>query len=66
MRIAVSADKDSGLEAPVSPHFGRCPYYALVDLEGEAVTSVKTVPNPYYPDHVPGVVPEFIHGRARM
>lgn len=61
MRIAVSTDTDQGLEAPVSPHFGRCPYYTLVDVEGQTITSVKTVPNPYYPDHVPGVVPEFIH-----
>ena len=55
MRIAVSADTDRGLEALVSPHFGRCPYYTLVDVEGQTITSVKTVPNPYYPEHVPGV-----------
>jgi len=61
MRIAVSADTDGGLEALVSPHFGRCPYYTLVDVEGQTITSVKTVPNPYYPEHVPGVIPEFIH-----
>ncbi len=61
MRIAVSTDSDAGLDAPVSPHFGRCPYYTLVDVEGQTITSVRTVPNPYYPNHVPGVVPEFIH-----
>jgi predicted Fe-Mo cluster-binding NifX family protein len=61
MRIAISADTDLGLESMVSPHFGRCPHYALVDVEGQTITSVKTVPNPYYQEHVPGVVPEFIN-----
>jgi predicted Fe-Mo cluster-binding NifX family protein len=61
MRIAISADTDLGLESMVSPHFGRCPHYALVDVEGQTITSVKTVPNPYYLEHVPGVVPEFIN-----
>ncbi len=64
MRIAISADTDQGLEAPVSPHFGRCPYYTLVDVEGQKVTAVTVVPNPYYPEHVPGAVPQFIHSQG--
>jgi predicted Fe-Mo cluster-binding NifX family protein len=64
MRIAVSADTDRGLEAPVSPHFGRCPFYTLVDVEGPTITSVSAVVNPHYPDHVPGVIPEFIHNQG--
>jgi predicted Fe-Mo cluster-binding NifX family protein len=61
MRIAVSAETDRGLEATVSPHFGRCPYYMLVDVDGETITAVNAVPNPYYGNHVPGAVPGFIH-----
>ena len=64
MRIAVSVVTDCGLEAAVSPHFGRCPYYALIDLAGEQVESVRTVANPYYPEHMPGVIPEFIHSQG--
>lgn len=61
MRIAVSVDTDQGLDSAVSPHFGRCPYYALVDAEGSLITAVQVVRNPYYPEHMPGAIPQFIH-----
>jgi predicted Fe-Mo cluster-binding NifX family protein len=61
MRIAISAENQAGLEAPVSPHFGRCPYYTIVDLEGEDVPRVACVTNPHYPQHQPGAIPAFIH-----
>ncbi len=60
MRIAISADNRDGLEAPVSPHFGRCPYYVLVDVEEGRITGVQTVDNPYLSHHEPGAVPGFI------
>jgi predicted Fe-Mo cluster-binding NifX family protein len=61
MRIAVSADNKQGLESVVSPHFGRCPYYILVDVEGHDVTGVEEVDSPFYGQHEPGQVPGFIH-----
>ena len=64
MRIAVSADDSRGLEGVVSPHFGRCPYYILVDLEGQEVKQVNAVANPYYSQHQPGQVPGFIHNQG--
>ncbi len=60
-RVAVSADSDRGLESSVSPHFGRCPYYVLIDLEGREVRRVQAVRNPFYGQHQPGQVPAFIH-----
>ena len=60
MRIAISADDGNGLDSVVSPHFGRCPYFVLVDLEGQEVTAVEAVSNPYYGNHRPGQVPAFI------
>jgi len=60
MRIAVSADNKNGLDSVVSPHFGRCPHFVLVDLEGQQVTGVREVDNPYYGDHQPGQVPALI------
>jgi len=60
MRVAVSADDSNGLGSVVSPHFGRCPYYALVDLDGREVRSVQVIENPYYGNHQPGQVPGFI------
>lgn len=67
MRIAVSAESDNGLKSEVSPHFGRCPYYALVDLDEEneqVVEHVRTVANPYYGHHQPGQIPAFIHSQG--
>jgi predicted Fe-Mo cluster-binding NifX family protein len=64
MRVAVSADNRNGLESVVSPHFGRCLCYVLVDLEGREVRQVDTVENPYYHQHVPGAVPDFIRGQG--
>lgn len=61
MKIAVSVGTDQGLDAPISPHFGRCPYFAVVEVEGQDILNVETVANPFYPNHEPGQVPGFIH-----
>jgi predicted Fe-Mo cluster-binding NifX family protein len=61
MRIAVSADTKNGLESVVSPHFGRCPHFVLVDLDDHDVKQVREVDNPFYGHHQPGQVPGFIH-----
>ena len=64
MRIAVSADDRNGLDSVVSPHFGRCPHYILVDMDGHEVKAVNAVDNPHYGQHGPGVVPGFIHSQG--
>lgn len=61
MRIAISADNSDGLDSIVSPHFGRCPYFMLVDLQGQDVQAVAAIENPYYGSHQPGQVPAFIN-----
>ena len=61
MRIAVSADDRNGLDSIVSPHFGRCPHFVLLDLDDHEVKDVQEVDNPYYGHHQPGQVPAFIH-----
>lgn len=61
MRIAVSADTKNGLDSVVSPHFGRCPHFVLVDLDDQDVEQVREVDNPFYGHHQPGQVPGFIH-----
>ena len=60
MRIAVSTENDRGLASTVSAHFGRCPYFTFVDLDGEVVEQVRTIANPFYGNHQPGQVPAFI------
>jgi predicted Fe-Mo cluster-binding NifX family protein len=64
MRIAISADDRNDLDSVVSPHFGRCPHYILVDVEGQEIKAVQAVDNPYYGQHAPGVVPGFIHSQG--
>jgi predicted Fe-Mo cluster-binding NifX family protein len=64
MRIAISADDRNGLDSVVSPHFGRCPHYILVDVEGHGVKAVNVVDNPHYGQHAPGMVPSFIHSQG--
>jgi predicted Fe-Mo cluster-binding NifX family protein len=60
MRVAISSEENRGLESRVSHHFGRCPYFVLVDVDGKELGSVQVVDNPYYQDHQPGMVPGFI------
>jgi predicted Fe-Mo cluster-binding NifX family protein len=59
-RIVVSVLADTGLSAPISPHFGRCPYFTVIDMEDGEVTAVENVTNPYFSNHQPGEVPGFI------
>ena len=60
--IAVAADTDNGLDAAVSAHFGRCPFYILAQVTGNDVQFTKAAANPYYGDHgQPGQVPGFIN-----
>ena len=53
MRIAISTDGDS-----VSAHFGRCPSFTIVDIEGGKLVNKQTIANP---GHHPGFLPEFLH-----
>ena len=64
MRIAISADDGNGLDSVISPHFGRCPYFVLVDLEEREVTAVESISNPFYAHHQPGQVPSFVHSHG--
>ncbi|TFG68379.1 MAG: dinitrogenase iron-molybdenum cofactor biosynthesis protein [Anaerolineales bacterium] len=60
-KIAISVLDATGLDAQISPHFGRCPYFTVVEVEAREVTSVESVANPYFSNHQPGEVPGFIH-----
>ena len=66
MLIAVSAETDAGLDAPVAGHFGHSPYFALVEVTpaGGQIGVVQSLANPYYPHHEPGAVPAFIHSQG--
>ena len=61
MKIAFSSDEQKGLESTVSHHFGRCPFYVILDLDdNNNVTNIQDLPNPFFESHGPGQVPKFI------
>jgi len=62
-RIAFACEDNGGLKSLMSMHFGRCPYYTLVDVEGDDIKGVEVVENPYFNNHTPGVVPQFINNQ---
>lgn len=60
MRIAISAQTNNDLQGEVAQHFGRCPFFALVDVEDGAIKNVQIVDNPFLSGHQVGQVPGFI------
>ena len=44
--IAIPADQEGGLTAPVGAHFGHCAQFTLVEVENGAVSAVSTLANP--------------------
>ena len=60
-KIAFACEENKGLESEMSGHFGRCPFFMMVEVEGRDVKNVEAVVNPYFNGHVPGVVPQFIN-----
>ncbi|MFO8073317.1 MAG: NifB/NifX family molybdenum-iron cluster-binding protein [Polyangia bacterium] len=61
-QVAVAAADDGGLEAAVSMHFGRCPFYVVIELAGEEVAGVESVANPSSGEHSPGRMPQVVAG----
>ena len=60
-KIALACEDNQGLDGQISQHFGRCPYYLLVEVEGSEIKKTDAVDNPYYDDHIHGMVPKFIN-----
>ena len=51
-RVAIPCVGHAGLQAEVSPHFGRCDSYAIVTLEEGRIKSTESVPNAGHSDCV--------------
>ncbi len=64
MILAFAADDDRGLEGMVSYHFGRCPYYVFVEVDGGEIKRVWAEPNPGAQNHQPGQVPQFVASKG--
>jgi predicted Fe-Mo cluster-binding NifX family protein len=53
-RIVIPSEDQNGLNASLAEHFGRAPYYTVVDFDEKGeVSNVKAVPN--VSEHVGGV-----------
>lgn len=63
MRIAISADSNEGLDSVVALHFGRCPFFVIVDVADGKVQQSEVIENPFYSQHQPGQVPGFINNQ---
>jgi predicted Fe-Mo cluster-binding NifX family protein len=68
-RVIVPAASQEGLKANLAEHFGRAPYFAVVDINDNGeITNIKTVPNVgehaggmgYTHDHILGLQPNAI------
>ena len=51
-KIAIAVDNNQ-----VSAHFGRCPSFAIIELQGKEVSSKEIIPNP---GHRTGFLPKFL------
>ncbi|MBE9573852.1 MAG: NifB/NifX family molybdenum-iron cluster-binding protein [Proteobacteria bacterium] len=60
-RIALATEDNQELSGQISQHFGRCPYYLIVEVEGLEIEKTESIDNPYYNSHAPGMVPQFIN-----
>ncbi len=56
MKIAVPSANDRGLDSEVSSHFGRTPFYTIVNVEDGEIREVEVIKNPFV-EHSPGDVP---------
>ncbi|MFH1646050.1 MAG: NifB/NifX family molybdenum-iron cluster-binding protein [Candidatus Omnitrophota bacterium] len=45
MKLGITIEDDKGLESNVSMHFGQCPYFLIVDIEGDKVTKSEVASN---------------------
>jgi predicted Fe-Mo cluster-binding NifX family protein len=56
MKIAISTEGDS-----VSPHFGRCPSFTILEIENGKLVNREIIDNP---GHHPGFLPQFLQERG--
>ena len=56
MKIAISTDGNI-----VAEHFGRCPAYTILEMEGNNIVSRSLVENP---GHEPGRIPQFLNDQG--
>ena len=56
MKAAISTDGDF-----VSAHFGRCPSFTIIEINGDKLVNTKVIDNP---GHHPGFLPQFLRDQG--
>jgi predicted Fe-Mo cluster-binding NifX family protein len=56
MKIAIATDGDN-----VAAHFGRCPAFTLLDIDGTKITAQAVIENP---GHQSNFIPRFLYDRG--
>lgn len=51
-KLIVATENQDGINAPLAEHFGRAPYFTIVELDNNEVSNVSTVKN--VSEHVGG------------
>jgi len=64
MILAFASDDDKGLDGVLSYHFGRCPFYTFIEVEGNEVKNVVVEPNPNAQSHNPGDIPQYVASKG--
>ncbi len=60
MKIAFTSDEKKGIDSVMSYHFGHCPYFIIVEIDGQKINKVESIENPLAESHNPGELPEFM------
>ncbi len=58
MKLAIPVEENRGIDSPICEHFGRAPYFAVIDV-GEGGVSVEVRENPLI-EHTAGALPELL------
>lgn len=58
MRIVVATEGET--EKSIATHFAHCSHFIVFDVENDKIRNIETIENPYFQNHTPGKLPEFI------
>lgn len=60
MKICFTSDQKNDLESILSYHFGHCPYFVYVEMDGNTVKNVYSSENPLAESHDVGELPAYM------
>ena len=61
MKVGFACDSNEGLNSKISAHFGRAPYFIIVEIEkNKEPEYLKTVKNPVIENHQLGEIPSLM------